>query len=80
MIVSDITKKEVIWAIRKLKRGKAAGPDNVPVDRYQELHKPSLIYIIALLNHWWRGGEITDDVTQAHVIFIYKKRGHIRFS
>ena len=73
MNVDDITIEDVIWATNKLKRGKAAGPNNVPIDCYKELQEDSLKHIVALFNHWWRGGEITDAVTQAHVILLYKK-------
>ena len=34
----NISMEELLWAIKKLKRRKAAGPDGIPVDVYKEMH------------------------------------------
>ena len=39
MRLDDIDMRELFWAINKLKRGKAAGPDGVPVDCYKEMNE-----------------------------------------
>ena len=72
--VSDITLAELEGAIRKLKRGKAAGPDGIPVDIFKELDLDGLMILQHLLNDWWNGKEIPIEVTQAQVVLIFKKR------
>ena len=67
--VSDITLTELEGAIRKLKRGKAAGPDGIP----EELDLDGLMILQHLLNDWWSGKEIPIEVTQAQVVLIFKK-------
>ena len=38
----NISMEELLWAIKKLKRGKAAGPDGLPVDVYKEMNEHQL--------------------------------------
>ena len=71
--VSDITLTELEGAIRKLKRGKAAGPDGIPVDIFKELDLDGLMILQHLLNDWWNGKEIPIEVTQAQVVLIFKE-------
>ena len=35
---TDITMEEIVWAVKKLKRGKAPGPDGVPIELYKEMN------------------------------------------
>ena len=60
-------------AIRKLKRGKPAGPDGIPVDVFKELDLDGLMLFQNLLNDWWNGKEIPIEATQAQVVLIFKK-------
>ena len=71
--LSDISLEEIEGACRNLKRRKAAGPDGIPVDIYKELDRKSLELLRALINGWWKGDEITTEVTQAQVVLIFKK-------
>ena len=50
---SNITLEETLWAIRKLKRRKAAGPDGVPMEFFKEMQEPALLKLRDLLNEWW---------------------------
>ena len=36
-LTSGITREEVVKAIRKMKNGKATGPDNIPVEVWKSL-------------------------------------------
>ena len=74
MNTGNITMEEVEWAVKKLKRGKAAGPDGIPMDCYKELQEISIKTLLNMFNHWWHGGTISDDVTQALVILLYTRR------
>ena len=65
--------KELCWAVNKLKRNKASGPDGVPTYVFKEMEEPQLELILALLNIWWNGQETPDSLTQAQVILLYKK-------
>ena len=74
--VGDITLAELEGAIRKLKQGKAAGPDGIPVHIFKELDLDGLMILQHLLNDWWNGKEIPIEVTQAQVVLIVKNKGN----
>ena len=67
MKLTDIDMNELVWAINKLKRGKAAGPDCLPIDRYKEMNTIQLQPVMQMLNSWWNGGTIPDEAKQAQV-------------
>ena len=50
MDIGDITMQELFWAIKKLKRGKAAGPDCLPIDCYKEMNRDQLHLVLDLMN------------------------------
>eukprot|EP00959_Pyramimonas_sp_CCMP1952_P429230 8989865-Pyramimonas_sp.AAC.1 len=62
--------------MRKLKRRKAPGPDDLPTEVYKELTEQTLDPIRALLNDRWDTEHIPPDVLEARVIVICKKRRH----
>ena len=73
MDIADINMDELFWAIRKLKRNKAPGPDNIPIEFFKEMQEPQLQIILELINKWWNGEPIPAELTQAQVILLYKK-------
>ena len=73
MKLTDIDMNELVWAINKLKRGKAAGPDCLPIDRYKEMNTIQLQPVMQMLNSWWNGGTIPDEAKQAQVKWLFKK-------
>ena len=73
MNTDEVTLQEIIWAIKKLKRMKAAGPDTIPIEFFKELDTDNLEIIRTMINEWWNGVEIPEEVTQANVILLYKK-------
>ncbi len=64
---------EIKAIIKKLKRRKAAGPDEIPVELLKELGEEGLWKIKNLLNEWWNGEEIPEEQMRARVVLIYKK-------
>ena len=73
MNTGEITLSELEGAIRKLQRGKAAGPDGLPIDIFKELNPNGHNMILHLLNTWWNGEQLSPEITQAHVVLIFKK-------
>ena len=73
MNTGEITIEDIVWAIRKLKRNKAAGPDGVPMEFFKEMTYENLERIRTIINAWWAGTPVPDSVTQAQVILLYKK-------
>ena len=69
----NISMEELLWAIKKLKRGKAAGPDGIPVDVYKEMNEHQLVLLLNLINKSWNGEALTEEATRAQVVLIFKK-------
>ena len=65
--------QELLWAIRKLKRRKAIGPDDTPIEFYKEMEIDSLQHLRHMLNQWWNNEHIPEDQLLAQVVLIYKK-------
>ncbi len=71
--VGEITKKELKMVIKKLKRRKAPGPDEIPTDFFKEMDEDTREEIRELLNKWWREEDIPEEELEARVVMIYKK-------
>ena len=71
--LGEITLTELRSAIRKLKRRKTAGPDEVPMELYKELDDDNLERVREVLNGWWNEEWIEDEALRARVVLIFKK-------
>ena len=50
---TNIDLNELISAINELKRRRAPGPDEIPIECYKEMDQEALLEILAILNTWW---------------------------
>ena len=71
--LGPIQKWEVLRTVKKLKRRKATGPDEVPLEILKEMNDEEMEDIMTLLNEWWESESIPDEVTLARVVLIFKK-------
>ena len=60
---------ELIRVIKKPKRRKSAGPDEVPVEFLKEMDTANLQKILDILNTWWDGEHIPEEVLLARIVF-----------
>ena len=62
-------KMEEIWeTIKKFKRRKAPGPDEIPMELFQEMDNTSMEGIRELLNKWWQEEDIPIETLKARVV------------
>ena len=65
--------KELRQTIKKLKRRKTPGPDEVPMECFKELGKTGLMEVLHILNKWWGNEEeMPEEVCQARIALIFK--------
>jgi hypothetical protein len=64
--------QDPIMAIRKMKRRKTPGPDDVPIEFFKELQEPALYEILDLINYWYTEKHVPRDVLKARVVLIFK--------
>ena len=72
--LSAITVDEIQEVIRKFKRNKATGPDEIPIEIFKELETRALEHIATALNIWWDDEAIEEEHLRATICLIYKKR------
>ena len=51
--IGPISRKELWRAVKKLKRRKSTGPDEVPIEILKEMNDKNIDEVLALLNSWW---------------------------
>ena len=71
--ISPIRIEELIAVIRKMKRRKAPGPDQIPVELLKEMDATNLQEILLVLNEWWENESLPMEALQARVVLIFKK-------
>ena len=69
----EITLQELKQIIKKFKRRKAPGPDEIPMEIFKEMDDENLANTLELLNQWWKEEKIPEETLNARVVMIYKK-------
>ena len=70
-----ILKEEVSAAIRKMKHGKAVGPDNIPIEVFAVLEDIGIDFLTKLLNSIYDSGKIPKDLAKSVFITLPKIPG-----
>ena len=65
-----ITMEELTAIIRKLKRRKAPGPDEIPIEFFKELTEELLESMLKIINEWWEQENIPEETMRAKVVLI----------
>ena len=66
--------EEIKAVIKKLKNGKAPGPDGVPMEYFKALDEEVLTEILTFMNVWLKKGTIPNELLLAQVVLIFKKK------
>ena len=70
----DFTMDELNNTIKKLKRRKATGPDDMPIEALKELGEEGRSIMLEIINKWWRGEDTMPiEVCRARIALIFKK-------
>lgn len=72
----DFTIEELNKTIKKLKKGKAAGPDRIPMEYFKALDQDNRTDLLSLINNWWRAEDIPQEMLEAQVVLIFQKGRH----
>ena len=68
--------EEVRKQLKKTKRRKAPGPDDIPMEFIKELSDVKREIYRQTINEWWITEDIPEEQLQARVVLISKKRRH----
>nr|KAG5711041.1 hypothetical protein BaRGS_013775 [Batillaria attramentaria] len=67
------TKEEIVRAIKKMKNGKAAGPDGIPAEALKADVETTAEMLLPLFEKIWNEEEIPTDWKEGHIIKLPKK-------
>jgi len=75
--VDEITKGKVEEALKKMKRGKATGPDDIPVEAWRVLGYTAVDVLLKVLTHIFEQEKMLEKWKDSILIPIFKKEGDI---
>ena len=73
--VEEVTEEEVKTALKKMKKGKARGPDDIPVEVWLILGDVGIEWLTKLINKVLKGEKMPDEWRKSVSIPIYKGKG-----
>ena len=73
--VNCVSRKEVKNAVRRMKKGKAVGPDELPVEVWKYMGKMGIEFLTRLFNRLLMGERMPEEWRRSLLILIYKNKG-----
>nr|VZH95819.1 unnamed protein product [Spirometra erinaceieuropaei] len=67
--------QETIRAVQQLSSGKAPGSDAIPAEVYNHGGPQLMDHLTALFQEMWRQGEVPQDLKDALIVHLYKRKG-----
>ena len=76
--VEDISEEEVRTGLRKMKKGKAQGPDDIPVEAWIALGNKGVKFLVNFFNRLLEGEKMPDEWRMSMLVPLYKGKGDIK--
>ena len=76
--MEDISGEEVRTELRKMKKGKAQGPDDIPVEAWIALGNKGVEFLVKFFNRLLRGEKMPDEWRRSMLVPLYKGKGDIK--
>jgi len=70
-----ITREEVKEALRKMKSGKAVGPDSIPVEVWKSLVEDGVAWLTDFFNVIFKTAKMPQEWRYSTIIPLYKSKG-----
>ena len=77
-MVDEISIAEVRTAMRRMMKGKALGPDEIPVEAWLCLGNRGVEFFTRLFNRLLHGGKMPDEWRKSVLVPFYKGKGDIK--
>ncbi|XP_047502966.1 uncharacterized protein LOC125048346 [Penaeus chinensis] len=77
-VIDVITAEEVERALRKMKKGKATGPDDIPVEAWKVLGRTGVIILLEIFTTIMETEKMPDEWRESTLIPIFKNKGDIQ--
>ncbi|KAJ8375265.1 hypothetical protein SKAU_G00058450 [Synaphobranchus kaupii] len=76
--VQEISKEEVRAAMRRMKSGKAVGPDDIPVETWRCLGEMAVEFLTRLFNNILESETMPEDWRRSVLVPIFKNKGDVQ--
>ena len=76
--VQEVDCEEVVAALRRMKRGKAVGPDETPVEAWISLVKPAIEFLTKIFNGLLQCKPIPDEWRKSELVLIFKNNCNVQ--
>ena len=73
-----IQESKVREALKRMKGGKAMGPDGIPIKVWRCLGDIAIVWLTKLFNHIFRSNKMPDEWRRSILVPIYKNKGDIQ--
>ena len=75
--VQRIQESEVRKALKKMKGGKAMGPDGIPIKVWRCLGDIAIVWLTKMFNNIFRSNKMSEEWRMSILVPIYKNKGDI---
>ncbi|KAK3518092.1 hypothetical protein QTP70_033311 [Hemibagrus guttatus] len=76
--VDKIRKDEVRKALKRMKSGKAVGPDDIPVEVWKCLGEAAVEFLISLFNRFLQSEKMLEEWRRSVLLLIFKNKGDVQ--
>ena len=76
--MEDISGEKVRIGLKKMKKGKAQGSDDIPVEAWIALGNKGVEFLVNFFNRLLRGEKIPDEWRRSILVPLYKGKGDIK--
>ena len=76
--VEDISGEEVRTGLRKMKKGKAQEPDDIPMEQWIALGNKGVEFLVNFFNRLLRGEKMPNEWRRSVLVPFYKGKGDIK--
>ncbi|KAG7497869.1 hypothetical protein JOB18_045303 [Solea senegalensis] len=76
--VADISKDEVRGALKRMKNGKAVGPDDIPVEVWKCLGEEAVEFLVRLFNRILESEGMPEEWRRSVMVPIFKNKGDVQ--
>ena len=73
--MDSFTLPELKITLKKFKKKKAPGPDEIPMEIFLEMNDIQLEKVLDILNKWWENEEFPEEHLKARIVLIFKNKG-----
>jgi hypothetical protein len=76
--VRRIQESEVKDALKRMKGGKAMGPDGLPIEVWRSLGDVAIVWLTKLFNLIFRLNKMSEECKRSILVLIFKNKGDVQ--